>query len=116
MMIGSVLTGNANDTFIKKGQTVMEDIEKVMGWLEGLTFDDWRDYHSDSEVSNMAKATLELLKEQQEKIRQLESMNVSASDNGTAIGILHGGMTIKKEYHQQAKEVYNIGHVDRLDL
>ena len=41
----------------------MEDIEKVMGWLEGLTFDDWRDYHSDSEVSNTAKAALELLKE-----------------------------------------------------
>ena len=60
--------------------------------------------------------TLELLKQQQEKIRQLESMNVSASDNGTAIGVLHGGMTIKKEYHQQAKEVYNIGHIDRLDL
>lgn len=60
--------------------------------------------------------TLELLKQQQEKIRQLESMNVSASGNGTAIGVLHGGMTIKKEYHQQAKEVYNIGHIDRLDL
>lgn len=60
--------------------------------------------------------TLELLKQQQEKIHQLESMNVSASGNGTAIGVLHGGMTIKKEYHQQAKEVYNIGHVDRLDL
>ena len=101
---------------MKKEQMVMEDIEKVMRWLEGLTFDDWRDYHSDSEVSNMAKATLELLKEQQEKIRQLESMNVSASGNGTAIGVLHGGMTIKKEYHQQAKEVYNISHVDRLDL
>lgn len=60
--------------------------------------------------------TLELLKEQHEKIRQLESMNVFASGNGTAIGVVHGGMTIKKEYHQQAKEVYNIGHVDRLDL
>lgn len=94
----------------------MEDIKTVMSWLEGLTWDDWHEYHSDSEVQNIAKSALELLKEQQEKIRQLESMNVSASGNGTAIGILHGGMTIKKEYHQQAKEVYNIGHVDRLDL
>lgn len=42
----------------------MADIEKVMGWLEGLTFDDWRDCYSDSEVSNTAKAALELLKEQ----------------------------------------------------
>lgn len=41
---------------------------------------------------------------------------VTATDNAMAIGVLHGGMTIKKEYHQQAKEVYNIGHVDRLDL
>ena len=94
----------------------MEDIKTVMSWLEGLTWDDWHEYHSDSEVQNIAKSALELLKEQQEKIHQLESMNVSASGNGTAIGVLHGGMTIKKEYHQQAKEVYNIGHVDRLDL
>ena len=94
----------------------MEDIKTVISWLEGLTWDDWSDYHSDSEVQNIAKSALELLKEQQEKIRQLESMNVSASGNGTAIGVLHGGMTIKKEYHQQATEVYNIGHVDRLDL
>ena len=63
-----------------------------------------------------ADKIVELLKEQQEKIHQLESMKVSASGNGTAIGVLHGGMTIKKEYHQQAKEVYNIGHIDRLDL
>ena len=94
----------------------MEDIKTVMSWLEGLTWDYWHEYHSDSEVQNIAKSALELLKEQQEKIHQLESMNVSASGNGTAIGVLHGGMTIKKEYHQQAKEVYNIGHVDRLDL
>ena len=65
---------------------------------------------------SMINNALELLKEQQEKIRQLESKNVSASGNGMAIGVLHGGMTIKKEYHQQAKEVYNIGHIDRLDL
>ena len=41
---------------------------------------------------------------------------VTATDNAMAIGAVHGGMTIKKEYHQQAKEVYNIGHIDRLDL
>ena len=41
---------------------------------------------------------------------------VTATDNAMAIGTVHGGMTIKKEYHQQAKEVYNIGHIDRLDL
>lgn len=42
----------------------MEDRVKVLSWLEGLTFDDWRMYHSDSEVQNIAKAAFELLKEQ----------------------------------------------------
>ena len=42
----------------------MPDLEKVMSWLEGLAEPDWRVFHSDSEVSNIAKATLELLKEQ----------------------------------------------------
>ena len=38
------------------------DEEKVMSWLEGLVADDWRDFHSDSEVSEIAKAALALLK------------------------------------------------------
>ena len=37
-------------------------MNKVISWLEGLTFDDWSKYHSDSEVRNIAKAALELLK------------------------------------------------------
>jgi len=41
----------------------MTDHEKVMSWLEGLSDIDWRAYHSDSEVRNIAKAALELLKE-----------------------------------------------------
>lgn len=48
----------------KKGEVkIMPDINKVMSWLEGLSQDDWRDYHSDSEVQNIAKVALELLKE-----------------------------------------------------
>ena len=43
----------------------MTNKEKVMSWLEGLTDEDWRRYHSDSEVRNIAKAALELLKEQE---------------------------------------------------
>ena len=38
-------------------------IGKVMSWLEGLAQDDWREFHSDSEVQNIAKASLKLLKE-----------------------------------------------------
>lgn len=62
----------------------MTDHEKVMSWLEGLTFDDWRDYHSDSEVRTIAKAALELLKEQEPKTGHWVSANdgdVVAIDN-----------------------------------
>ena len=59
---------------------------------------------------------LELLKEQEEEIKKLKRTHIVNTGNGMAIGAVHGGMTIKKEYHQQAKEVYNIGHIDRLDL
>ena len=41
------------------------DRKKVMSWLEGLAADDWRMFYSDSEVSNTAKAALELLKKQE---------------------------------------------------
>lgn len=46
------------------------EINTVMSWLDGLSEDDWREFHSDSEVGNIAKAALELLKEQQEKINK----------------------------------------------
>ena len=41
----------------------MPDMEKVMSWLEGLAEPDWRVFHSDSEVQNIAKSALTLLKE-----------------------------------------------------
>ena len=43
-----------------------------MSWLEGLAQDDWREWHSDSEVQNTARVALDLLKEQEEQIEQLE--------------------------------------------
>ena len=45
----------------------MTDHEKVMSWLEWLTFDDWHMYHSDSEVQTIAKEAFALLKEQEPK-------------------------------------------------
>ena len=39
------------------------ELNTVISWLEGLTWDDWSDYHSESEVQNIAKSALELLKE-----------------------------------------------------
>ena len=50
----------------------MEDRVKVLSWLEGLTFDDWHMYHSDSEVQNIAKAAFDLLKEQEQTIEALK--------------------------------------------
>lgn len=50
----------------------MADRETVMSWLEGLSQDDWRAYHSDSEVAEIAKAALALLKEQPEIVRCLD--------------------------------------------
>lgn len=57
----------------------MTDREKVLSWLEGLTEDDWRMYHSDSEVQNIAKAAFELLKEQEVEIERLKKP--TAGDN-----------------------------------
>ena len=48
----------------------MADREKVMSWLESLAEPDWRDFHSDSEVQNIAKSALELLKEQDELLHK----------------------------------------------
>ena len=43
----------------------MPDREKVIGDLEGLTWDDLHEWHSDSEVRQIAKDAIELLKEQE---------------------------------------------------
>ena len=42
----------------------MPDREKVIGDLEGLTWGDWHEWHSDSEVRTIAKDAIALLKEQ----------------------------------------------------
>jgi rRNA maturation endonuclease Nob1 len=51
----------------------MPDREKIMSWLEGLAETNWRDFHSDSEVQNIAKSALELLKADRETIDELIS-------------------------------------------
>ena len=52
----------------------MQEINTVINWLERLTQDDWADFYSDSEVQNIAKATLELLKEQDNEIDTLKTL------------------------------------------
>ena len=47
----------------------MPDRKKVMSWLEGMAQQDWRMFHSDSEVQEIARNALELLKEQKPVVR-----------------------------------------------
>lgn len=53
-----------------------------MSCLEGLAQDDWRAFHSDSEVSNIAKESLKLLKEQDETIRMYQKADVFLASHG----------------------------------
>ena len=46
----------------------MADRTTVMSWLEGLAQDDWMMFHSDSEVQEIARNALELLKEQDAEV------------------------------------------------
>ena len=50
----------------------MTATDQTLSLLEGLTQEDWRQYHSDSEVINIAKAAMSVIKAQQNNI---ESMN-----------------------------------------
>lgn len=50
----------------------MIDRLTAMSWLEGLADDDWRECHSDSEVQEIARQTLAMLKEQEAEIERLK--------------------------------------------
>lgn len=56
----------------------MTDVNTVLSWLEGLTQDDWRVYHSDSEVQNIAAAAMELIKH---KVMSADDFAIKASEN-----------------------------------
>ena len=59
----------------------MTDRQKIMSDLEGLTYDDWHMYHSDTEVQGIAIDALALLKEQESQIEQLEHDLAVAQNN-----------------------------------
>lgn len=63
----------------------MADKKTVMSWLEGLTWDDWPRWHSDSEVQETAKAALELLKEQEQKMVKLDEDSVHCPSCGNEL-------------------------------
>lgn len=54
----------------------MEDRIQVMSWLEGLAQPDWHMFHSDSEVQNIARAALDLLKEQKTDFIQISPAKI----------------------------------------
>ena len=67
-----------------KEQEAIESIDfvdrtEIMANLEGLTWDDWRMYHSDTEVQNIAKSAFDLLiallKEQEAVEPEVEVLN-----------------------------------------
>ena len=60
----------------------MADTKTIMSWLEGLAEPDWRMFHSDSEVQNIAKETLALLKEQEPK----QVIGIADSIEGMEVG------------------------------
>ena len=59
----------------------MPDREKVIGDLEGLTWDDWEVWHSDSEVITIAKDAIALLKEQEAVVHPESSCEMTYITN-----------------------------------
>ena len=59
----------------------MPDREKVAGDLEGLIWDDWHEWHSDSEVRQIAKDAIELLKEQESVVHPEPSYEMTYITN-----------------------------------
>ena len=95
----------------------MIDREKVIKGLETIKQFFGYGLPSTAEMFDSYYGTLNdaiaLLKWQEERIKELESMTVSASGNGVAIGAVRGGLVIQK---QTAKEIHNVKHVDVLNL
>ena len=84
---------NLKATLNKERIAKMIDREQVMSFLEGLAEPDWRDFHSDSEVQNIAKSALALMKEQEEQERKwLQNI----ADNQLSVG----GVDPLTEYEQ----------------
>ena len=67
-----------------------------MSWLEGLAEPDWRVFHSDSEVQNIAKSAIALLKEQesllgiQQTADGITFISTGTAQQGEERGILLG--------------------------
>jgi len=72
-MVRTMWTG-AIEVEVGRSVKTMPDRKKVMSWLEGLAQQDWRMFHSDSEVQEIARNALELLKEQEARLLTIEEI------------------------------------------
>ena len=97
------------------GKTVIDNLQIIATWAAVGKDPIYKGIESKccEDVEQWTMDAIELIKEQEEKIRELESMNVTASGNGVAIGSVRGGLVIHK---QTAKEIHNIKHVDVLNV
>lgn len=82
----------------------MTDRLTIMSWLEGLAQDDWRECHSDSEVQEIARQTLVLLKEQ-----ELVKPHYNARTNWYECGACHYSMTSGMHCRGELIPAYKVG-------
>ena len=77
------------------------DAKSVMSGLEGLTECDWRMYHSDSEVRNIARDALTLLKEQGAD-KEMDKMRIENSE------LIQRVLQLEKELERERSYNYAI--------
>lgn len=82
----------------------MTDRLTIMSWLEGLAQDDWRECHSDSEVQEIARQTLALLKEQ-DPVKP----HYNARTNWYECGACHYSMTSGMHCRGELIPAYKVG-------
>ena len=62
-----------------------------------------------NELIEKVEAMKTKCREMNREIRELKKMNISASDNGIAVGAIHGGLVI---HRQEANEIHNIKNIE----
>lgn len=76
----------------------MTERKKVMSWLEGLTYDDWRAFHSDSEVQNIARAALEYLKKEPRVEIDGDGIHISPPDLVRCRNCVYEGDEVQEDF------------------
>lgn len=88
------------------------EIEKV---IDGLEFIMSHDATFDKSAE-AAQAAIDLLREQDRRIKELEGVQITNTGSGAAIGTVHGDIVINREYRQNAVQITNIKNVGELHV